>query len=98
LRAAKEGYRPENLTGVQAGSTGADFSLEALAYIVGEVVDATTEQPIQQFEVNYATDIGATARAELFSGAEQIESTEGVFEIADLYPGPVTVGVRAEGY
>ena len=84
--------------GVTAGAADVEIVLQGKGSFRGRVADAGSGQPVSAFKVSFINGAHEVFRPELFQNARSFQDASGVFEIKDIYSGPITVTVRADGY
>ncbi len=93
----KQGYSGLGTT-VPAGTQDVQLIMYGNGAIAGRVIDVKTRKPVPQFEVSYMNGHPPAFSESLFGNGKQCDDSEGLFEIADVYVGEVTVVARAPGY
>ncbi len=84
--------------GVTAGAADVEIVLQGKGSFRGRVTEAGSGQPIPAFKVSFINGAHDVFSPELLQNARTFQDASGAFEIQDIYSGPITVTVRANGY
>ncbi len=84
--------------GVTAGAADVEIVLQGKGSFRGRVTAAGSGQPVSAFKVSFINGAHEVFRPDLFQNARSFQDASGAFEIKDIYSGPITVTVRADGY
>ncbi|GMV92132.1 MAG: hypothetical protein AMXMBFR82_19100 [Candidatus Hydrogenedentota bacterium] len=82
---------------VAAGTTGLQLVMDDLGTLEGQVVDAVTGEPVEQFELVHLDTTTRNHVGERTRMRPQIDP-EGRFRIDNVAPGPVLLVAKADGY
>ncbi|MCL4691426.1 MAG: RNA polymerase sigma factor [Candidatus Hydrogenedentes bacterium] len=82
---------------VAAGTTGLELVMDDLGTLEGQVVDAVTGKPVEQFELVHLDMTTRSHVGERTRMRPQIDP-EGQFRIEKVAPGPVLLVAKADGY
>ncbi len=84
---------------VPAGSTDVDLVVKPFGSVEGQVIDAGTRQPIEEFEIHFQRGrIGELSTHHLTEEFDHVQDTEGHFYKNELPRGKKTIIVKAKGY
>jgi protocatechuate 3,4-dioxygenase beta subunit len=97
LQVSAKGYSPQWVRGIDSSVSTRDIVLERLSRIVGRVVDAATDEPIQSFEVAKGQGIPPEWDPDRWN-FEAVHNSKGRFVFDNLEGRSVGVAVRAPGY
>ena len=98
LRVSHPMYRKAHRQPVFPGSANVDFVLEAYGAVSGRVVDAQTGKAVPVFEITSAGGFIKEITALTLIRTGKVDNEEGLFHIADVVPGDVTLVVRKSDY
>ncbi|MCC6491356.1 MAG: sigma-70 family RNA polymerase sigma factor [Candidatus Hydrogenedentes bacterium] len=90
-------YSRQEISAVMAGSTDADFVLEARGGIEGKVVDAQSGRPVPKFEISTQTQVTSEQGSD-YLGPLDTQWIDGTFELTRLHAAPNLLTITAPGY
>ncbi|MFN0058590.1 MAG: carboxypeptidase regulatory-like domain-containing protein [Planctomycetota bacterium] len=97
--ARAKGYSATEQASVRTGGPSVRVALVPAADLRGVVLDAATQQPIEEFNVQVQSTSGDDSVEDMIEfGGRQIVDAGGVFERRDVAAGKYTITLRAAGY
>jgi RNA polymerase sigma factor (sigma-70 family) len=98
ISARHDEYVDNKIPQAAAGSSGIDFTLERRGAIEGQVIDASTGQPIERFRITHFPEPYTPFYPGWERDMKEQSDGNGAFRIANVTPGTAKIVVQAEGY